>query len=249
MGDAQASVDKAAQVDPENVAVARTDAGLALSKGDLQRASKILKQLPNLDDVISYLNNRGIMLARDQKIAEAVDYYGRVLASLPEGRPQLADSVLYNLALAHARGGDLEKALAAASKAKPKDRLLAAKIGSLTKRLDTALKTNAAFELKGDAAAAKEAEVAAPAGNDVTLPQGGDGTESAAPTIDAAMYEAITALSIGPGDVGCYGIFVVADAAVAKNLAELNKTLPSYKPRDAIRREVSGGVEMLMKRG
>lgn len=240
---ANASVAAAKQVDVDNMTIDRTEASVALTSGDLRRASNILKQLPNLEDVISYLNNRGIMLARDGKTPEAVEYYGRVLESLPEKTPKVAASVYYNLALAHARGGDLEKALASVGHAKPSERLLSAKIASLQKRLELAVKSNTAFELKVDAAP-KDAVVP---GTDVTLPAGGDGTEPA-PVIDAATYEAITALSIGPGDVGCYGIFHLADAEAAKKMQELAKGLPSYKPRGSIRRETASGVERMMKR-
>lgn len=229
-GQAQAVLDAAKGLDAGNEAVAMSETNLALSSGDLQRATKILRQLPNLDDVISYLNNRGIMTARAGHAPEAVSFYLKVLEALPKDDKAKSATVSYNLALAHARGGDLDKALEALKTIrKAADKVLSAKVASLAKRLAEAVKAGTAFTLLGDTP---------------ILPK------STEPELEGVVaegdIEALSALGVGPGDAGCYAIFLTE---MDPKLSTTLKKVPAYKPRGAIKRSDSGGLERVFKGG
>lgn len=222
--DGQDAIDKAKTLDPDNVNVSVTEANFNLTLGDVKRAGKLLSQLDTFDEVLSYLNNRGVTLSKTGRADEAVEFYKRALEALPAKANLLQPVIRYNLALALVRAGDLDggkKETEAATKTD--DAKLGSKARSLRDRLEKAMKSGCEFKL--NTTEVKSTEF-------VELPAG-------------EHEAALEVLAVNPGELCCYKLYFAPTKDT--KLLSLYQKLPAFRRRAAIVREASGGLERDIK--
>ncbi len=148
---ADGAIKEARGVDKESQTIDQTEAKIAIIKGDTNKAKKLLENLDSAREIVAQLNNRAVLLAKENKSLESMKLYERALQSLPgstEGK-SLKSMIQYNMGLGSARQGDNKKAseflqqAAVAGDASPVFR----KITSLTRRVDDAIKTGKPLQL------------------------------------------------------------------------------------------------------
>ena len=101
--DAEGLMSRLKKLDPRNRRVATTEANLSMSKGDFERAKKIMKDLENIDEVMAWLNNKGVVLAKQGKTEEAADFYKKAIGAMPANMEKELEAVHYNMALTKIR--------------------------------------------------------------------------------------------------------------------------------------------------
>jgi CheY-like chemotaxis protein len=146
---AKENLSQAKAVDEKSDLVAETAAKVAINSKDDSMAKEILGGLEALGGVLSYTNNRAVLLARQEKYDESIELYNSVIASLPEDKVRESSIVRYNLSLAYAKMNKTQEAEAALkaitnSKDFPS---LHAKIQSLSTRVEDSIKTKKPLKL------------------------------------------------------------------------------------------------------
>ena len=107
------SIEQAAAQDKDSNAVANTSAKLDLNRGNTEGAKAIMAKMDSISEIISYMNNKAVALAKTNKFNDSVDLYHRTFESIPDDKSQLKAIVKYNLGLAMIRQNQLPEALKA----------------------------------------------------------------------------------------------------------------------------------------
>ncbi len=146
---AEEALNQATKVDPENSRIYETQAKLALSKGDIQGAKEIIAKLSSTKELVSYINNKAVSLAHENKLDESMDLYNKALRSLPTRQNDLMAVIRYNMGLGCAKQGNKEKAdeflsIAISFKNSP----VFAKASSLGKRVKQSIAKGTKLEFK-----------------------------------------------------------------------------------------------------
>lgn len=226
------ALDLAANLDAQNEAVIHSEVTLSLAAGDTKKASKLLQSLDCFDEVVSYLNSRGVALSRAGKHLESIQCYQQALASLPSQAEGFLVSLLYNLSLAQIRYQDLEGALKSLKTAdKVKDQKLGKKVASLFQRLDKAFRRGEPFVLKGSE----------PAVDPQDPHQGSQSLEHQ----DSSVTELKSYAEVGPGDYCLYKLFIDQKSS---DTVLGSKKVPRFSFRGALHREATFGADQLLKR-
>ena len=143
------ALDSAENFDGGSALVKETKAGLALNTGDPKLAKKIMQDLGTFDQVLKYMNNRAVLLAKEGEFETSLDLYKNAVRSLPDNAHSERDIILYNLGMALARKGDALNAadvLKRISKYTPAP--LHAKTQSLLRRVQQAVDSGKNIEMK-----------------------------------------------------------------------------------------------------
>lgn len=139
----------AEKIDAGNPKVLETKAMLALEKSDPAEAAMLMGQLDDLMNVVAHLNNRAVAMAWSGNHEKGILLYRQALTAAPTNTSNKNRSfipfVIYNLALAFARKGELKDAESVIEKLDPAlfatlDSRLSAKFGAFQKKLKQALK-------------------------------------------------------------------------------------------------------------
>lgn len=109
--EAQKTIDEANTLDPGNPVAQETEAKLAFSAGDYEKAKSLMTQLDSLNNIISFMNNKAVAMARCDLFDESIDLYRKALKSVPDDRQEIKAIVYYNMALAFLRNSELEEGL------------------------------------------------------------------------------------------------------------------------------------------
>lgn len=104
-------MDEAKNIDPTHHDVKQTECRLALEKSDLLAAKQLLSTLDSLTGVIGIINNSAVALIRSGKFEDGIRLYNDALKCLPIDSADVRELLSYNLGLAYARYGELERAL------------------------------------------------------------------------------------------------------------------------------------------
>ncbi len=142
---------KVLKMDASSERLKETRAKIAIKDGHVDVAKKILENIRSVENVISYMNNLAVSMARHGEVAEGIEQYKKTIRSLPVNRADLIAVVHYNLALAYIRANDYESALAELDLAtfNPKSKVQK-KALSLIKRLHAAKSQGITFQLQQD---------------------------------------------------------------------------------------------------
>ncbi|MGE0171797.1 MAG: response regulator [Oligoflexales bacterium] len=221
---AEESIDTAKRMSPGDDRVTEAQAKLAINSGKTEKAQKVLKQLENLDNVVSYMNNQAIALSRCDRVEEGVATYKRTIESIPDDRKETKAIVVYNLALAFVRAENYNEAKIWLSKCSALESRVKAKATSLLARIKKALDSGEAIDLfVSQDESKKKVE------------------ESETITEQDEMVALVKAQK---GDIGLYLIFT--SGSVEASFADLLSSMPRFKFRQAIERDASGGADRLM---
>jgi len=214
-------------------------------------AKKIMSSFENIKNIVSYMNNMAVSLARSEKYEESIELYNKTAESIPEDRKDLQAIVGYNTALAKIRSGDLKGALVNLEIVeKIKDSKLSEKSTLLAEKLRLATETGAKVKLRSSkpkedaspqAAADKNASVQNPDGQ-----QSADSTATTeTPAVSKTEFklraenqakQMIAMVDVKRGDVCCFMIYSSPNPPTS-GLAPLLEKVPVYKPRDTITRK------------
>ena len=142
-------IQKLKGIDPQNPSVSSSEVNLNLTKGDIKAAHKIMMGMENINDIMAFLNNRGIALAKAQNFEEAKKFYEKAILSIPDNKLEMRYLVHYNLSLCHVKAGHLDAALKALdSIKKTSNERLKVKVSSLKTRIKAAMKANREVKLE-----------------------------------------------------------------------------------------------------
>ncbi|MBC7661134.1 MAG: tetratricopeptide repeat protein, partial [Chitinophagaceae bacterium] len=138
-------------LDPTSEKLKETKAKIALKSGDEEGAKSIMGSIRAVENVVSYMNNLAVAMARCGQIAEGIEQYRKTIRSLPVDRLDLIAVVEYNLALAFLRSNDFKQALAHLERAtsNPNSKIQK-KALSLIRRLHSAEAQGIVFSLQTD---------------------------------------------------------------------------------------------------
>lgn len=266
LGDQKAAdemLEKAKTIDDENVNVIETEAKHEMMKGNVEEAKEILKTLSSLTSIISYMNNRAIIYARNSQFQESIDLYQKALASLPEDKAEERAAITYNLALAYVREGS-DKGFKNAIKYLDEVNMfviprLNAKAQSLKARLEHALKHNLPFKLKerqyesslseqkiNDKSEKTEEEnsqnaASAQSFQQVDLTQNEENIEK---LIDKQLIEDKVVGSIKKGEMCCY--LITGSLDISPEVKSLLQNKPKFNFREAIKRGITLGADKVL---
>ena len=222
MGDqekAQESVEAAQDLDPDSEKVQETSAKVAINSGNTEGAKKILEQLKAIENVVSYMNNQAVALARCDMFAEGIEQYKTTLSSIPETRKDIYAIVSYNLSLAYLRAANAEEAVKSLEVAVSHESIVKEKSQKLLDRVKSAIKKGRPVQVqKADVPVANPEDVAKGDESDVVM--------------DGAKNKVLSVVQNNPGDIACYLIF-----QSAKQLETVDKMLSGtirFSPRDSI---------------
>jgi CheY-like chemotaxis protein len=220
---AEASINRAKDIDPDSTTVQEGEVKVALATGSPDAAKAILGKMESMNNIIGYLNNKAIAHAKCGFGKEGIEIYEKTLESIPEDKRDILAIVNYNMALAKVRNGDLAGAVPDldAVIAYPESRVHK-KAVSLKERLSPALDKGMTFSLREADQVAPDPQQEVGAGDTVTK-------TADATTLIAAMLE------IAPGDHCCYLVFQSTEAADSE-LTKAMATAPKYQVRKTIER-------------
>jgi len=115
IGAAVAAYEEAMKQDPDNAAAAEGLGILRLSEGDADAALALFSGSLSEEEAVGFFNNAGVAAAKVGKLEEAIRLYETALAALKTAKNR--PSILYNLALAHRRTGNINEAIKAIKRA------------------------------------------------------------------------------------------------------------------------------------
>ncbi|MFW7381569.1 MAG: response regulator [Oligoflexus sp.] len=233
MGDFKAAdqmIDQAKTIDQNSEMIKETEAKVALNSGESDKARIIMNHVRAIENVVSYMNNQAVAMARCGMVDEGISRYNQTLQSIPEQRQDIKAAVFYNLGLAMVRAEKLAEAKEPLEKAvKIEESAVAKKARSLLNRVQKALKSNS--EVKIFAASDISEESAAEEASEQS----------------ADYRAALGFVELLPGDFACYQIFSAFE--VHGPSQKMLEKLPHFSFRQAIKREVSGGADRMLKHG
>lgn len=225
------------ELDPDSQKARESEAKVAINAGDTQSAKKMMGQLRAIENVVSYMNNQAIAMARCNLFQEGVEQYKKTLEAIPEERPDIKGIVEYNSALAYLRNGQLAEAkehlTRAASYSQSK---VNAKAQTLLRKVEGAIEKGVQLQI------AKAPTPPSPSGD---APQQGGGGETASHPANTAHDEAklkiLAAVENKPGEMACYMIYMsTLENPKVKKMLEASLR---FNPRKAIERQESMGAD------
>jgi len=234
MGDhkeAEKTLEEANKIDADNKGVAETAAKLAVNSGDSSRAKVILSKLDSIGNVISFMNNSAVALAKCNMVDEGIEQYRKTLKSIPDDQEGTKAIVTYNLALAHARSDELEEACLHLDRIKKVDSRVKDKSLALLRRIKKAMEAGTTLTFaKGTSKQGPEQEKQ----EEEKAKAKGKSATSTLPEVD---YEAMAAVECRPGEHACFMLFFPEE--VAGEITKLSADPPRFRIRFAIEKEES----------
>lgn len=220
------NIEHAKQLDSGSPAIAEAEAKIAINHGNSSLAKKLMKNMESLDNVISYMNNKAVVLARSGRIDESTALYSKAFEAIPDERTEILGIVSYNTALAHIRGDDLSKSLDLLKKAiELGSAKMKAKADSLTKKVEFAIK-------RGDKLKLAETQSETKMKTELS--------RSAADKRDLV----ISSIDANRGEICCHLIYFAKERSDRVN--KLLGKMPHFTPRKAIARDAALGVEKML---
>ena len=147
---AKATVDKVTKEAPTAALAKEAQLSVAVSSGEHEEATSVLGGMESSDSLISFWNSQAISHVKKGNIPQGLGIYKRALRSLPPGYSDNRSYIRYNVALAHAREGNLKKsAIYLESEATMTKSPVFKKVNSLLKKVLHALKTGEPISLQG----------------------------------------------------------------------------------------------------
>ncbi len=225
---AQEAIKSAEQLDSTNHAIDGIKCKVSIETGDTQTAKTLMRDLESGRNVISYMNNRAVSLARTGRFEDGISLYRKTIESLPDSWKEISASVYYNLGLAYARYGDLQTAIDTLSDIKGAAEGTLKKSKSLIRRLQDCIDRGVKLDLKDD-----------DENSEISSDSMGDASESVEGTKegdDSSFEELLADIEAKRGDIGCYLIFYAIEGHNDESI-KLAENLPKFRERDAIGRD------------
>jgi hypothetical protein len=201
-----------------------------------------------MENVVAYMNNRSVAMARCGMIDEGIEGYNKTLEAIPDERPDIKGIVHYNIAFAYIRSGKLPDAKAQLELVlQCKTTKVLAKSEGLLKRVVHAIEKGVQLNVaKTDQALTRtlgDLHAQAPA------------AAGAAPADKAAVDEAkemakskvLAVVDSKPGEMGCHMVYKSSLQNV--RITKMAEGQIRFNPRKAIERAESLGADRLVASG
>lgn len=240
-------LEEAKDIDPDSQRVKEAEAKAAINSGETNVAKKIMSQLKAMENVVAYMNNRSVAMARCGMINEGIDGYKKTLEAIPDERTDIKGIVLYNIAFAHIRANQLPEAkvqLELSVQAKTSKVIIRAE--ALLKRVNQSIEKGTQLTI------AKNDHVLNKTMGDLTTP---GAAPAAAPEAEKAVEEAkeaakskvLAIVDNKPGEMACHMVYKssVQNAKATKMLEGHLR----FNPRKAIERAESMGADKMAASG
>ena len=247
MGDeeeAKKTMDGAKELDADNTQIKETETKIAINAGDTETAKKLMGQLDAIDNIVSFMNNSAVAMARCEMVDQGIEQYRKTLKSIPDDREDTKAIVMFNLAMAHARADELDEAKIHLGRAINIESRVKTRAQNLLKRITTALEKGSAFNLNLSANKDNPADVNAPGG----AASGGDASaEENKDELPAIHLEVLAAVKAVAGSQAGFMIFLPEN--IDPDAAKLLENQPRFMKRAAIERDESAGADKAMAAG
>lgn len=220
MAQAAAAAESAKNLDPTNLYVAEMECNVRIETGTPEQAQALMENIDSGKNIISYMNNRAVSLARNGRFEDSIDLYKKTIVSLPSKWKDLKALVTYNLGLAYARYGDLDLAKEILKEVSEQRIFeVAKKAGSLLKRVEVAVASGGKLELQ-------EQKLPEPEKIEEKDPAQAEEQKN----IEMDLLEEFEARK---GDIACYLVFFYVEGDRSR-FDELVKDLPRFLQRSSI---------------
>lgn len=239
---AESTIDEASVLDPDSERVKETSAKIALNDNDTPKAKKIMSQLKAMENVVSYMNNQAVAMARCGMIDEGIKQYQKTLESIPDSRPDIIAIVNYNLALGYIRGNNTKSALEPLEQAVIAASSVQERAQNLLKKLRFAIKKGKPLVMQKPSSALPDAQKKESDESSSTA-----ASSEQSEVLDASKSTVLTLMKSKAGDMACHLIFQTSQAS-----AKAEKLLQGelrFNPREAILKEATGGADKLLASG
>ena len=222
--EAQESLNKAKDIDPNSAVVTEGAAKVAVASGSLHEAKALFSTLESTGSLIRYLNNKAVAHAKCGYPNEGIEIYEKTLSAIPSDQSDIVAIVSYNMALAKIRKGDLMPALADLEAVLvSKESRVHKKALSLKARLEPTVQDKSTFTLR------ESDRSLGPTPDTKVAP---DDTSSSQVT-SGSLINVI--LDMAPGDHCCYLLFK-SSAEDPPELTKILATPPKFTARKTIER-------------
>ncbi len=224
-------MDTVKEMDSKHEMVLETSVTVALVQGDVVGAKKAVGDLPNIMGVVANQNNRAVAMVKSGSLEKSIDIYEKTLEILPEKSRDAHDIVVWNLALAYIKAGNLEKAdliLLKVSDGKPSR--ISRKAVELRKRIATAASTGVPLALKTDDPEASNRAMSLLGTGSLAASGSRAEDEDLLSKMSSDNISVLSLVDFKPGDLGCFQLMPNTEES-KDNLAEILNSLPTIKTR------------------
>jgi len=243
-------LEEAKDIDPDSQRVMEAEAKSAINNGETNVAKKIMGQLKAMENVVAYMNNRSVALARCGMISEGIEGYKKTIESIPDERPDIKSIVHYNIAFAHIRANQLPEAkseLEQSVQVKTSKVLMRAE--ALLKRVNQAIDKGTQLTIAKTDPALNRTLGALHASTPGGAPQAVGEAEKADAheAKEAAKSKVLAVVDNKPGEMACHMVYKssLQNARISKMLEGQLR----FNPRKAIERAESMGADKLASSG
>lgn len=246
MGDKDAAdrtIEEARKIDADNDRVDEAEAKVAVNAGDTEKAKEMMGKLDAIENVVSFMNNSAVAMANCDQVEEGKEQYRKTLRSIPDDKEETKAIVTYNLALAHARGGELEEAKIHLERLlKLKKSKVHPKAVSLLKRINIAIEKGVTLDLRLSKKTDNDKDNSSSKNDKSEESKPMD--EATAAEIKNGNREVLATVQGVKGEMCCYLLYKPKD--VDEKAINLIKKPPRFVRRSAIAREESHGADKVI---
>ncbi|RYZ54955.1 MAG: response regulator [Proteobacteria bacterium] len=229
----EASLAAVSDVDPDSEQLKETRVKIAINSGT-DDAKQLMGQLKDAENVVSYMNNLAVAMARCGKVEDGINQYKKTMNSIPDERKDLISTVQFNLALAHLRAGEFAPAKEILTQLVVVESKVQAKSKNILKKINHSETAGTPLQFKKEAsvAAAEAAQTASAASE----------TGSAGPMTEQeakfSRNQAVaTAMLSRPGDRCCFMMY--QSSAHPAEVTKMLETHLRYAKRAVIKKDIA----------
>jgi CheY-like chemotaxis protein len=226
-------------MDPDSERAQEAAAKVAINSGDISMARKIMSQLRAMENVVSYMNNQAVAMARCGMANESIEQYRKTLEAVPVERSDIKGTVYFNLALGHLRANqlpDAKQALGECIACKESKVLKRAEV--LVKKVATAIEKGLQIHLAKTETTGAKLHEATPSNST------GEDKSSVEEAKEIAKSKVLAIVQNQAGDIACYMIYKTSlDSSRGRKMLE---QLLRFNPRKAIARQESMGADRVL---
>ncbi|HYX39272.1 MAG TPA: response regulator [Oligoflexus sp.] len=237
-------LEEAKDIDPDSQRVMEAEAKAAINNGETSVAKKIMAQLKAMENVVAYMNNRSVALARCGMIQEGIEGYKKTLEAIPDERPDIKGIVHYNIAFAHVRANQLIEARTSLEQAiQHKTSKTQVRAEALLKRVQHAIEKGTQLTIaKNDHAQNR------PMGElHGTAPGKSSENHKADEAKEAAKGKVLAVVDNKPGDMACHMVY--KSSVHSAKITKMLEGQVRFNPRKAIERAESMGADKMAATG
>ena len=234
---AQETMDEASQLDPDSERVKETSAKVALNAKDTNTAKQIMSQLKAMENVVSYMNNQAVALARCEMVQDGISQYKKTIEAIPDSRQDITSIVNYNLGLAYIRASDMKSAVDPLDTASKLDSNVKERAGILLKKLQKAIEKGKPLVLQKPTTAIPEQQ----GSNEAPPAKEGEEPQE---LLDSAKTTVLTLMQATAGEMACHLVF--QPNSLNPKAQKMLSGQIRFNPREAITKDASGGADKLM---